>query len=111
MLSAIKKILSVWQDILGIKEVFFEVVIFAQRTEAMEWNIQIYIYIENMSSKQSVNYKGLVEITPVAGSSNRKMTSRYQEQNEQGGGTENQIRKRVSTDFIITVMGAFLGGE
>lgn len=49
-----------------------------------------------MSSKQSGNYKGLVEITHVAGSSDRKMTSRCQEQTEQGGGTENQVRQEAS---------------
>lgn len=53
-----------------------------------------------------------MEITHLADSSNRKMTSVCQEQIEHGGGTENKIREEsVSTrvrsfNFIVNVMGS-----
>lgn len=56
----------------------------------------MYKYVEDMSSKQSGKIQRTVEITHVAGRSNRKMSSMCKEHTEQGGGTENQIREEVS---------------
>lgn len=46
-------------------------------------------------SRGENTYRGFVEITHVAGSNNKKMTSVCQEQTEHSGGTENEIREEA----------------
>lgn len=83
---------------------------FPQRTEVMEWRIQIYKYVEDMSSKQRRKYlQRPYGNTHLECPSKRKMTSMCQEQAEQGGRTENEIRgikcPKRSSHVSITVMG------
>lgn len=69
--------------------------------------MQIYKYVEEMRGKYLHRPYGN---THLAGSSNKKTTSKCQEQTEEGGGTESEIRgsrcPQRSFDFNITVMGS-----
>ena len=69
--------------------------------------MQIYKYVKEMKGKYLQRPYGN---THLAGSSNKKTTSKCQEQTEEGGGRESEIRgswyTKRSFDFDITVMGS-----
>lgn len=67
--------------------------------EQKEWNDAcdyINVWKRDILSRRENICKGLVEITLLAGSGNKKMTCRCQDQTEQGKGTKSEIREGAS---------------